>query len=113
MKEQQDHLSASLPEEQKMSTLMDALTLSENRRKSRSPHDPSRTGSAPPGFDSSYLFSYLEGDFYTKSFCPFGTGSKSRDASPKSSPRGYSPPRYLPRVFRFGAPYIEKLNLNY
>ncbi len=72
---------------------MQALNVAEKgRRSSHSPHDPSRTGSAPPGFDSSYLFSYVEGDFYTRSFAkgPF-LSSSPRSGSPAQPRRGYSP----------------------
>ena len=87
-------------EEQKISSLMEALTLSESKKRSRSPHDLSRTGSAPPGFDCTHLFSYLEGDFFTKSFSgkSLQKHSKSPGSDTESPPRGYSPHKYLPRV---------------
>jgi len=88
-------------EEQKMSTLMEALTLSENRKRIKSPHDPTRTGSAPPGIETNYLFSYHENDFYTSSFSNPVSSLSKHPPEIANSHRGYSPPKYLPRVIVF------------
>ena len=56
-------------EEEKLSHDMQALgvdSLEKNEDDMRSPKN--RAGSAPPNFDSSYLFLYQEDDLYTRSF---------------------------------------------
>lgn len=56
-------------EEEKLSHNMQALGVDSLGKNEDDLHSPkNRAGSAPPNFDSSYLFLYQEDDVYTRSF---------------------------------------------
>eukprot|EP00826_Nyctotherus_ovalis_P040171 TRINITY_DN3925_c0_g1_i3.p2 TRINITY_DN3925_c0_g1~~TRINITY_DN3925_c0_g1_i3.p2 ORF type:complete len:110 (+),score=20.28 TRINITY_DN3925_c0_g1_i3:278-607(+) len=73
-------------EEQKAGTETTECTLVKNKNKLAPSYDFSRTNSAPLEFDASNLFSYLEDDFFTKSFSkPHSSGARNFPAPPAES----------------------------
>lgn len=74
-------------EEQKAEAETNESEFITSKRKSNSSYDYSRTNSAPLEFDAFCLFSYLEDDFYTKSFSkPHSSRINGHLVSPEESP---------------------------
>lgn len=74
-------------EEQKADVETNESESTTNKRDINSSYDYSRTNSAPLEFDAFCLFSYLENDFYTKSFSKsHSSRTNAFPAKPEESP---------------------------